>query len=188
MKLFGGSYDIYDKEGDEILYSHQKEFKLKEDFTVYDKDKTTPLLTIKSPQILDIAGVFHVQDPPGNKVGSLKRKWLKSIFRDEWLILDQDGVEIGKLAEASKKRAFFSRLFGWLVPQRYAITTKEGEPAASLRQHFNPIVLSYSMDINQSQTQIDPRLLIASGILLSAVEKRQGSWLASALDVASDLS
>ena len=120
-------------------------------------------------------------------MGSLKRKWFKSIFKDEWLVLDQNGTEIGKLSEASKKRALFSRLFGWLVPQRYSIRANDGRTVAMLRQHFNPIVLSYSMDVDQSQTQIDPRLLVASGILLSAVEKRQGSWLASAHDNLSEV-
>jgi uncharacterized protein YxjI len=103
LKLFGGAFHVYDENGNVLFYSKQKAFKLKEDFRIYsDESQTQELLTIKTPQILDIGATYNVQDvTTGDAVGALRRKGLKSIFKDEWVILSKEGKEIGTLTETS---------------------------------------------------------------------------------------
>lgn len=172
FKLFGGAFHVYDENGDVCFYSKQKAFKLKEDFRVYsDESQTQELLTIKTPQILDIGATYNVQDvTTGEDVGALRRKGLKSIIKDEWVIISNEGQEIGILKETSLATALLSRFIN-LIPQTYTILAHDREVAA-IKQHFNPFVLKYTMTIMDTMS-IDPRLLVAAGILLAGIERRQ---------------
>ena len=172
LKLFGGAFHVYDENGNVLFYSKQKAFKLKEDFRIYsDESQTQELLTIKTPQILDIGATYNVQDvTTGEAVGALRRKGLKSIFKDEWIILSKEGKEIGTLTETSLIAALLSRAIS-LIPQTYVVSANNRE-VAKIKQHFNPFVLKYTMTI-VDETSVDPRLLIAAGILLAGIERRQ---------------
>lgn len=174
FKIFGGAFHAYDENGMVILYSKQKAFKLREDFRIYtDEREMDELLTIKTPQILDIGATYNVMDATtGELVGAIRRKWLKSIVKDEWTFLSADGGELGTLAESSMLAALASRLIK-LIPQTYTITSADGRTIAEIKQHFNPFVLKYSMSISAPEVPIDRRLLISAGILLAAIEGRQ---------------
>ncbi len=174
FKLFGGAFDVYDEMGNPLLHSKQKAFKLREDFTVYSAEQgMQELLTIKTPQILDIGATYNVQDATtGEVIGAIRRKGLKSIIKDEWVYLSPEGQELGRLSEKSMSGALLSRLIN-LVPQNYVVTSADGREIAEIRQHFSPFVLKYDMRIKDSGSSIDPRLLICSGILLAGIERRQ---------------
>lgn len=174
FKLFGGAFHVYNGNGRLVFYSQQKAFKLREDFRVYaDESQREELLTIKTPKILDIGATYDVRDATtGEAVGAIRRKGLKSIVRDEWIFLSNDGGEIGKLAERSAIGALLSRFIN-LIPQTYVITSADGRKVGEIRQHFNPFVLRYSMEIVEPVPSIDRRLVIAAGILLAGIEGRQ---------------
>lgn len=174
FKLFGGSFKVLDKEMNLLLYSEQKAFKLKEDFRIFsDESKKEELINIKTPQIFDFSATYNVNDTKtGEHVGSLKRKGFKSILSDEWLYLSPDGTEIGKLKETSLGGALLSR-FIQLVPQNYIISDINGTEVATIKQHFNPFVLKYTLSITQTKPAIDRRLILAAGIMLCSIEGRQ---------------
>ena len=131
------------------------------------------LFTIKTPQILDISATYYVQDgPTGEPVGSIRRKGLKSMIRDEWIFLSNADEELGTLTETSLASALLSRFIN-LIPQTYVIRTGTGQDVAMMRQHFNPFVLKYTMDIIEPEPPIDRRLLLSAGVLLAAIEGRQ---------------
>jgi uncharacterized protein YxjI len=173
FKLFGGAFHVYDENGAVVFYSKQKAFKLKEDFRIYsDESQSQELLAIKTPQILDIGATYNVQDvTTGEAVGALRRKGLKSIVKDEWVILSREGQEIGVLTETSLIAALLSRFIN-LIPQTYVVSANNRE-VAEIKQHFNPFVLKYTMTIADEMPSIDPRLLIAAGILIVGIEGRQ---------------
>jgi len=174
LKLFGGAFHVYDENGHLLFYSKQKAFQLREDFRVYsDESMRQELLTIKTPQILDIGATYHVHDSTtGEPIGAIRRKALKSILKDEWIFLSNDGREIGILTEKSFARAILSR-FIKLIPQYYVITSVGKREFAEIKRLFNPFVLKYRMKLLTNEPQIDRRLLISAGILLAGIERRQ---------------
>ena len=103
LKMVGAAFHIYDPSGNVAFYSKQKAFKLKEDIRVYTgEDMQTEVLTILARQIIDFSAAYDVVDPTTNvKVGALKRKGMKSIVRDEWIIMDAQDREIGLIQEDS---------------------------------------------------------------------------------------
>jgi len=170
-----GKFRFYAPNGQLVLFSEQKMFKLREDIRVYaDESKAQEVLMIKARQIMDFSVAFDVVDSAtGQKVGALRRKGLASLLRDEWEILDVSDKVIGKLFEDSMGLALVRRLLTALVPQNYDITVGTTR-VADLKQNFNPFAyqlnLDFSMDINHL---LDHRMGIAAGILLAAIEGRQ---------------
>jgi uncharacterized protein YxjI len=173
FKLFGAAFHAYDPQGNLIFYSKQKAFKLREDIRIYsDETMSQELLTINTPQILDLGATYNIQDATtGEFVGSVRRKFLKSIVCDEWHVFSADGRQVGTLVEKYLIAAIISRLIE-LVPQTYTISDQAGMQAAQVQQHFNPFILKYTMTVSP-QPNIDRRLLVACGILLAAIERRQ---------------
>ena len=177
FKLFGAAFHIYDPAGNVAFYSKQKAFKLKEDIRIYtNEDMSMELLTIRTESILDFGATYHVNDPQqgGVHIGSLRRKGLKSIIRDEWVFLNAAGQEIGLIQEDSAALALLRRFYlGWLLPQQYN-GSLGNVPVCNFKRNFNPFVskvtLDYSMD---QQGLLDRRLGIAAAILLVAIEGKQ---------------
>lgn len=174
FQIFGEAFHTYDENGRLLFYSRQKPFKLKEDFRIYsDETQTQEILTIKTPQILDIGATYYLHEPLADRpVGALRRKALKSLFKDEWTLLSKDGREIAVMTEVHAFAALASRLIN-LIPQHYIISRADGKTIAEINQHFNPFVLKYTMDITEPELSVDRRLLVAAGILLAAIEQRQ---------------
>jgi len=174
-----GKFRFYDPMGNLIMFSEQKMFKLREDIRVYaDEKKTEEVLSIKARQIIDFSAAYDVVDTESNeKVGALRRKgWSSFFLRDEWQVLDVNDNQIGVLFEDSKGLAFLRRsLLGFWLPQNYDITFGE-QRVADLKQRFN--LFRYDLDIDMSMDedqQLDPRMGIAAGILLAAIEGKQSS-------------
>ena len=86
LKIFGGTFWFKDLEDNIVAYSKQKAFKLKEDIVLYaDTACTQPLLQIKARQVLDLSATYDVFDlTTSEHIGSVQRKFLKSIVKDSW--------------------------------------------------------------------------------------------------------
>lgn len=174
--LFGAAFHVYDAHGNVVLYSEQKAFKLREDIRLYNNaQELKEVLTIRARQVLDFGATYDVHDPrTGGKVGALRRRGLRSLLRDEWAILDATDTEIGMIQEESQFLALIRRFVLNLVPQKF-VATIGGIPVGIYRQSVNPFVLKIKLDFSMDPQRIfDRRLGIAAGILLSAIERRQG--------------
>jgi uncharacterized protein YxjI len=171
-----GKFRFYDPVGNLVMFSEQKMFRLREDIRVYsDEKKSQEVLMIKARQIIDFSAAYDVVDSvSGQKVGALRRKGLQSMLRDEWEVLDVGDNVIGKLFEDSMGMALLRRFLSNLIPQNYDIVIGENR-AADLKQNFNPFTYQLNMDFSMDTArQLDRRLGIAAGILLAAIEGRQG--------------
>ena len=173
-----GKFRFYDPAGRLVLFSEQKMFRLREDIRVYDsEDKSREVLSIKARQIMDFSAAYDVFDTEMNqKAGTLRRKGLRSLLRDEWEVLDTNDRVIGQLFEDSIGLALLRRLvLGSWLPQNYDITVGETR-VADLKQNFNLFRYELNLDFSMDTTQrLDRRVGIAAGILLAAVEGKQSS-------------
>jgi uncharacterized protein YxjI len=171
-----GKFRFYDPSGSLVMFSEQKMFRLREDIRVYsDESKSQEVLMIKARQIIDFSAAFDVVDSvSGQKVGALRRKGLASLLRDEWEILDVSDNVIGTLFEDSMGMALLRRFLSSLIPQNYDIVVGSSR-VADLKQNFNPFTYQLNIDFSMDTArQLDRRVGIAAGILLAAVEGRQG--------------
>lgn len=175
LKLFGAAFHIYAGEEHLIMYANLKAFTLKEDIRLYtDETMTQEILTIKARNIIDLAATYDVYDTEtGNKLGSLRRKGLKSILKDEWLFLDVHDKEIGSIKEDNMALALVRRFILSLIPQTY-----EGEingvPVCTFKQNVNPLVTKINVEYRrEAEGLLDKRIGIAAAVLLCAIEGKQ---------------
>jgi uncharacterized protein YxjI len=172
FKIFGGSFDVYDPNGDLVLFASQRAFKLKEDIRLYgDKQKGEELLVIKARNIIDFSAAYDVEDPiTSRKLGAFKRRGWSSLFRDQWIVMDENDHEIGFIKEDGLA---LLRRFITLIPQNYHCEIN-GTTACTYRQNFNPFVYKLNIDFPENGSATDKRLTIAGAVLLAAIEGKQG--------------
>jgi uncharacterized protein YxjI len=176
FRLFGGGFHVYDSLGRLAFFCRLKAFRLKEDIRIFtDETERTPVLAIRARNILDVMGVYDVVDPhTGERVGALRRVALKSIVRDEWQILDRDDRQVGTIQEDSLALALVRRFLSNLVPQTFHVRM-ENHTVCECRQRFNPFVRKLEVDFGPDPGRtFDRRLGLAAGLLLTAIEGRQG--------------
>ncbi len=152
-----------------------KAFKLKEDIRLYaDENMMREILVIKARSVIDFSATYDVMDMlSGDLVGAFKRKGFKSMLRDEWAILDNDGNEIGQIVEDSMALALVRRLICNLLPQTFTGTLHQ-QKVFSFTQNFGLFVKKLNLDFTMDTTKkLDRRLGIAAAVLLCTIEGRQ---------------
>jgi hypothetical protein len=175
LKLFGASFHIYAGEDNLILYANLKAFKLKEDIRLYTgEDMKEEILVIKARSIIDLGVTLDVYESERNeKIGALKRKGLKSILKDEWLILDKNDKQIGTIKEDNLAMAIVRRFLINIIPQTY-IAEINGVKVCTYKQSANPFVTKVKLNYTREvEGLLDRRLGIAAGLLLCAIEGKQ---------------
>ncbi|MHC4692299.1 MAG: hypothetical protein ACYS67_06130 [Planctomycetota bacterium] len=176
LTIFGAKFHVYNTEGELILFSKQKAFKLKEDIRVFaDESMAAERLVIKARQIVDFSAAYDVVDPSEDrKIGALRRKGWKSLVRDSWEFLDENDQVVAMVEEDNLLLSLIRRFLTNLIPQSYHVKQDE-RVLITYKQNFNPFVLKIRVNIEtDSRDIIDPRLALACGILLAAIEGRQG--------------
>lgn len=176
LKMFGGVFYVHCPDGNMVLYSKMKAFKLKEDIRLFSgPDMKEEVLAIKARQVVDFSAAYDVVDSKSSeKVGALKRKGFGSLIQDQWILMDTDDQEIGYVKEDSTALALIRRFLSNLVPQTHNAYVGDKQ-VASYKQNFNPFTLRINVDfLPGTSKELDRRLGLATAILLAAVEGRQG--------------
>ena len=104
-------------------FCEQKRFRIKEDIRIYDdENKNNEWLIIKQRNLVDAWGGFDIVDPKeGIHLGTIRRKFWKSILRTKWELLNSEGNEIGMLIEDSLGYAIARRTFLGILPKKYTL-------------------------------------------------------------------
>ncbi|MFC5531853.1 hypothetical protein [Cohnella yongneupensis] len=176
LSLVGAKIDIFDSDGREILFSQMKAFKLKEDIRLYgDSTMQEELISIQARSVIDFSATYDVVDSvTGEKLGSMRRKGMKSILKDEWVILDASEAEVGLIKEDSPLMALLRRFLTNLIPQKFHVEMG-GERVALFKQDLNPFVGKLNLDFSlDSANKLDRRLGLAAAVLLVVIEGQQG--------------
>lgn len=171
--LLGAEFQVMDEEGNLVLYAKQKAFKLKEDIRLFsDRAMTDEVLNVKARNIIDFSAAYDVFDTKNGDilVGTLKRKGLKSILRDEWLVLNAKGEEIAKVQEDSMLLALVRRFIAGFIPQNYDVLVGE-KRVMDIKGRFNPFV--FKTDLIFESDSFDKRLGLSLAVLLGTIEGRQ---------------
>lgn len=179
LKLVGAAFFVHNEGGAVVLYADQKAFQWKEDIRVYTgEDKSVEVLRIAARSIMDFSAAYDVFDSAsGQKLGALRRSGMKSMMRDEWQILDAQDREMGVIVEDSLALALVRRFIEFVslvLPQKYSITVGN-RIVGQFAQTFNPLVMKIEADFSADVDGIlDRRLALAAGVLMCAIEGKQG--------------
>jgi hypothetical protein len=120
ITAFVNKYSVYatNQNGDKgqlIAFAQQKRLAFKEKVIFYsDLQKTQPVFTFRAEKVLDVHGRYIVEDLSGNKIGSFKKEFKKSLLKSTWHILGENDAPSLTIAENSLTLALFRRFAGFL--------------------------------------------------------------------------
>ncbi|MBK5260287.1 MAG: hypothetical protein JJE51_11885 [Thermoanaerobaculia bacterium] len=166
---------IEDNSGNTVLWGRKKGFKLKEDIRLFaDAAMQNEVIAIAARSVLDFSGTYDVTDSQlRTRIGSVRRKGLRSLLRDEWHILGSAEEQIAIIQEDSQVLALVRRFLTELVPQSFHVLIG-GTPVAEFKQHFNPFRFRLGIDFSlDARQQLDRRLGLAAATLVGTIEGRQ---------------
>jgi len=173
LKIFGNKFHIMDGNNQLYGFCEQKRFKLKEDIRLYDDEtKNNEWLIIKQRNIVDAWGGFDILDPKaGVLLGTVRRKFWKSLLRTKWQVLDAEGNDIGMLLEDSMVQAIARRVFLGILPKKYTLHTRGNDQPITMRQKFNPIIRKLIVNI-PPENNFNRKFIAGLAIVISALDGR----------------
>jgi hypothetical protein len=178
LTVFGAKFHVFSDDGELLFFTQQKAFKLKEDIRLYASEAMSQeMLVLRARSVIDFGVTFDVFDPvAGEVVGSIRRKGLRSMLRDEWLLFDAQNQEVAVVREDGSAMAILRRLhpiMQVIAPQAHHIEVG-GLPIARFQGNRNPFVQRTQVTmLDEAGTALDPRLSVAAAILITAIEGRQ---------------
>lgn len=138
---------VADSHGQVVAYVKQKAFRLKEDIQVFaDAGQTQLLYTIKADRVIDFSARYQFADASGTPLGSIKREGMKSLWKANYIISDENGQTVFTVSEANPWVKVMDALMseipvvgmftGYLFHPVYHLTSPDG--AVSLRLEKQP--------------------------------------------------
>jgi uncharacterized protein YxjI len=153
--------------GQEIMYVHQKAFKLKEDINVFtDSKKTNVLFNIKADRIIDFSANYTFTDTAGNVIGKIKRQGAKSIWKASYILMDAAGNQIGHIKEDNPwikvidaivgEIAILGIFSGYFFNPSYTLYRGDGETQPVIHVKKPPAFLEGKFTFNKAAEPMNP--------------------------------
>lgn len=179
VQFTGQSLDVFDAQGNTVAFCRQKAFRLREDIRLYtDSTRTEELLIMRARTIIDFSVTYDITLPDATVLGSLRRKGMRSLIRNNWIVYtpDEDPQPIGELIEDSTSAAVMRRfipLYELFAPKRLHLNDTQGTPIATFRTHHNPFVHRLGISIHRQHPLLDDFVILAAGCLFMTIDGRQ---------------
>lgn len=167
-------YWVEDYAGNQLAFSKQKIFRIKEDIRIFaDEQQTTELFRIQQLNWTNTWGEFAVIDTATNQVvGYVQRKMVKSWVASSWEVYDPWKRLVGKVEEGTG-RGLARRLIpgGSLVPQKVTLSLM-GRPIAEIDQQFKVIGDIWEINCQWAPPAFDRRVLLSTALLMGMIERQ----------------
>jgi hypothetical protein len=168
LKSINEEYFIYDINNKLLFYAVIAQTLFPpNDIKLYTNEQMdTELLHIKTTQKHSYYKTFTIKDSSDKKIiGYAQLSSYKSVFIDQWKILDPDKKEIGFIKEESNLFSVLRYMISMFLPQKFYIVIG-GEKVSFFEQTFNPFSIKMKLDFSLDKRNIlDKKLGIAFAIL-----------------------
>jgi len=184
---FGPQISVRDAGDREILYVHQKLFKLKEEINLFsDHTRSQQLYGIKADRVFDWSARYRFTDQAGSELGSVKRHGTRSLWRASYDVLDGERIEFQiqeanpwvKLADSLLGELPIIGMFtGYFLHPVYLVTRGEQAGGAVLRMTKKPSFLErnyYLERVGAGLTPDEEERLLLSLLLVTLLERARG--------------
>jgi hypothetical protein len=175
--------------GQEIMYVHQKAFKLKEDINVYtDSKKTNIIFNIKADRMIDFSANYTFTDAAGNVIGKIKREGMRSIWKASYNVMDAAGNVIGHVKEDNPwikvidaivgEIAILGIFSGYFFNPSYTLyrgATDETQPAIRIKKQ--PAFLEGKFNLEKAaepQSPAEETLWLLGTLMMVLLERSRG--------------
>jgi len=187
FKLLALASQIYirDANGSLIGYVKQKLFKLKEDINVFaDEGQTQHLYNIKADRVIDFSARYNFTDASGGRIGSIKRKGMRSIFKANYEIYDANDQQVMQIHEENGwikvidsvigELPIIGMFTGYFFNPSYIVSRMDNVPVARLKKQPAFFEGKFQLDaLSQLSDEEEVRVLL--GVLsMTLLERSRG--------------
>ena len=187
FKLLAIASRIYirDANGGLIGYVKQKLFKLKEDINIFaDENQTQHLYNIKADRVLDFSARYNFTDAQGNRIGSIKRKGMRSLWRANYEIHDASELQTLKINEENGWVKVIDSLVGeipvvgmftgYFFNPSYLVSRVDETPVARLQKQPAFFEGKFQISLLSQLSPADETLVLLSVLSMTLLERSRG--------------
>ncbi|MBH5329037.1 hypothetical protein H9Q10_05060 [Eikenella sp. S3360] len=185
FKIFTPSNDfsVLDEGGQEIAYTRQKIFKLKEEVEIFrSADRRERLYRICADRIIDFNACYRIFGENGAELGSVRRDGMRSLWRVRYRIFGADGQPLYQIQEKNPWIAFWDGLVGeipligafsgYFLNPSYEITDAAGQQVYLLKKE--PSLVGRRFSLSKTGTAVHDELVVLSLMMLMLLERSNG--------------
>jgi uncharacterized protein YxjI len=174
-----------DASGKTIAYVRQKMFKLKEAIMIYaEESKTNLLYKINADRIIDFNASYSFSDADDNIIGRVGRKGMKSLWKANYEIFDNNNNPEFSIREENPWTKVFDALMsevpvvgmftGYMFNPKYAITNAEGTTVARLSKEASFFGRKFKLDKLADFKAGDSERIMLALMMMVLLERRRG--------------
>lgn len=187
FKLLAIASQIYvrDTNGQLIGYVKQKLFKLKEDINVFaDEGQTQMLYNIKADRVIDFSAGYNFTAANGSRIGSLKRRGMRSIFKANYEVYDSSGSQTMHIHEENAWVKVVDSLLGeipligmftgYFFNPAYIVSRVDNTPVARLQKQPAFFEGIFSIELLNPVSEEDEVRVLLSSLTMTLLERARG--------------
>jgi hypothetical protein len=187
FKLLALASQIYirDKDGNLMGYVKQKLLKLKEDINVFaDESQGQVRFNIKADRVIDFSARYNFTDGGGNRIGSIKRRGMRSIWKANYEISDARDNHIMTISEESAWIKIVDSLVGevpilgmftgYLFNPAYILSKNGGAPIARLQKQPAFFEGKFQITPQGQMTAEEETLVLLAFLMTTLLERGRG--------------
>lgn len=174
-----------DATGHTVAYVRQKMFKFKEAVNVYaDESKRELLYSIKANKWLDWSAAYGFTDASGAQLGKVARKGWKSLWKAQYLVIDQNNEQQYKIEEESAFTRFADGLLGeipvlgfftgYVFNPVYNVTDMQGNVVVKLKKNPSFFGRKFVVEKIKDVEQDDKERIMLSLMMMILLERNRG--------------
>ncbi len=178
-------FSVFDADGNEVAYTRQRIFKIKEKIDIFQSSRSNILLyTIQADRIIDFSATYSVCDAAGNKLGSVKRNGMKSLWKASYTINDADGHPVYGLHESNPWTAVLDGLVGeipvlgmltgYFLNPSYIISAPDGREIFRLKKEASLFERKFSLYKTGEAGPEQDILALNASMMLMLLERDKG--------------
>ncbi len=176
---------VTDANGETVCYVKQKMFKLKENVSVFQDDsKQAMLCEIKADRIIDWSACYHFFDGSGETFGAVRRKGMRSLWKANYEVLDENDVHISTIEEENPMSkvadSFFGEipvlgiLSGYVFHPKYLLTSTDGRARLRMTKEAAFLEGKYRIDKLVEYDPVDELRALMAFLMMSLLERARG--------------
>lgn len=185
FKIFTPSNDfsVMNAQGEEIAYTRQKIFKIKEAIEIFtDSSRSQRLYQINADRIIDFNACYRIRAENGVELGSVRRAGMRSLWRTHYEIFDANNVKLFDIQEENPWIAVADGLLGeipilgwftgYFLNPTYLITDTAGNIQYELKK--TPSFMERRFSLHKSGDVAHDELVTLSCMMLMLLERADG--------------
>ncbi|MGB7538758.1 MAG: hypothetical protein WBM17_09480 [Anaerolineales bacterium] len=181
---FASQFSVRDSGENLIAYARQKILALKEAVTVFaDEEKTRPLFTINADRIIDFSARYNFTSTQGQKLGAVKRRGMRSLWKATYDILEGDNPVMTiqeenpwvKMADGLLSEIPILGIFsGYLFHPVYLVTRGDNTPVMRMTKQPAFFEGRFLVEKLGTLTDIEEQRVLLSLMMAILLERSRG--------------